>query len=353
MKCCFPARLVQLLSLGLFLLLCSGCGFKNAPIPPQNVVPTPITDLLYQTNDKGVRLNWSYPLKTISGSALEDIASFELYLAEVPLEDYCGTCPIPFGEPIEIDGGSPVDGKIRKKASYELSLLRPGYKYFVKVRSRTSWWADSGDSNIVSFVWYQPAAAPQGVTATPGDGQVSLTWQPVIPPTDESGVTMGMQYLVLRSADGKDFQPLGQPVATTEYVDRQVRNGVQYFYAIQSMMVYQGELINGGISEVVAATPIDLDPPVSPLAVTVVQTGVGIKVFWERNPAADIGGYRIYRRAADADNYEQIGAVSAEYTLFLDTNAKEDVRYYYAITAIDQATPPNESKKSPEATLRH
>lgn len=348
-----PARLIQLLTLGITLLLLTSCGYKNAPIPPQSVVPTAITDLLYQTNLEGVRLSWSYPVRTISGSSLESIASFELYLAEVALEDYCGTCPIAFGDPIEIDGGSPIDGKIRKKADYELLLLRPGYKYFVKVRSRTSWWADSYDSNIISFVWYQPATAPQEVKATPGDGQVSLSWQPVTALTDGSTVTTAMQYQVLRSADGKDFQALREPVITTQFVDRQVRNGLQYFYTIQSMMVYKGELINGGISEQVAVTPIDLVPPSSPLAVTVVETGVGVKIFWEKSDAADLGGYRIYRRAADTDKYELLGEVSVEDTLFVDKTVKKDMSYYYAITAVDRAKPPNESNKSKEATLRY
>ncbi len=347
-------RVAGLFVLVMFLLLAtSGCGYKNAPIPPQNVVPTAVTDLLYQTNEKGVALSWSYPVKTISGSALEDIASFELYQAEISLEDYCGTCPIPFGEPLTIDGGSPIDGKVRKKAGFQLSLLRPGYKYFVKVRSRTSWWADSGDSNIVNFVWYQPAAAPSEVTATPGDGEINLTWQPVTVLTDGSPVTMAMKYQVLRSVGGKGFQPLGEPVATTDYVDRRVSNGVRYSYTIQSMMVFKDALINGGISEEVAAVPVDLVPPASPLEVTVIRTDVGAKVFWEKSDAADIAGYRIYRRASDKDTYELLGEVDAERTLFVDSKAKENTRYYYAITAIDKSKPANESNKSKEATPRH
>ena len=349
----FSARLIQLLFLGFSLSWLIGCGYKNAPIPPQSVVPTSIRDLLYETNEEGVRLSWSYPVRTISGTSLESIASFEMYLAEVALEDYCGTCPIAFGDPIEIDGGSPVDGTIQKKTEYQLSLLRPGYKYFVKVRSRTSWWADSEDSNILTFVWYQPATAPQEVQATPGDGQVNLSWQPVTTLTDGSKVTMAMQYQVLRSADGKAFQALREPVAANQFVDRQVRNGLQYFYTIQSMMVYQEELINGGISEPVAVTPIDLAPPASPLAVTVVETGVGIKIIWEKSAAADLGGYRVYRRAADMDKYELLGEVSVEDTLFVDKTAKKDLPYYYAITAIDQGKPANESDKSKEATLRY
>ena len=54
--------------LGMFLLLINGCGLKTPPVPPQGVVPEAITDLLYQVNDKGVQLSWSYPVRTINGS---------------------------------------------------------------------------------------------------------------------------------------------------------------------------------------------------------------------------------------------------------------------------------------------
>jgi hypothetical protein len=341
------------LFLGVFFLLLSGCGYKNKPIPPQRVVPEAITDLLYAVDDKGVQLSWSYPVKTIKGSPLDNISSFELYRAETQLDEYCGTCPVPFGEAMELDGGSPVDGKVRRKATFATSLLLPGYKYFFKVRSRTSWWADSADSNIITFVWFKPTSAPENVLATPGDQQITLTWQPVTSHTDGSVVEMAMQYQVLRSVGGKGFERLGDPVATTDYVDRQVKNGVRYFYTIQSMMVFDATLVNGGISKDVGATPIDLEPPLSPVGINVIETAVGAKVFWEKSDAADLGGYRVYRRAADKDNYELIGEVEPAYTLFVDSKAGGRGRYYYAVTAFDQATPANESNKSREATTRY
>ena len=317
------------------------------------MVPRPITDLLYTVDDKGVQLTWSYPVKTIKGSAIDDISSFELYRAEIALDDYCGSCPIPFGEPMELDGGSPFDGEVRRKATFDTSLLMPGYKYFFKVRSRTSWWADSTDSNIITFVWFKPAAAPEGVAALPGDQQVFLVWQPVTRHTDGTAVERDMKYQVMRSVSGKKFERLGEPVADTSYVDQQVKNGVRYFYTIQSMMVLEDNLVNGGISKDVGVTPIDLEPPLPPLGIKVIQTGVGVKVFWEKSDADDLAGYRVYRRAAAKDSYEMIGEVESVYTLFVDTKASENKRYYYAVTAIDHAKPANESKKSREATTRY
>jgi hypothetical protein len=353
MKSGCAVRLTGLFLLGFSLLLSSGCGYKNAPIPPQSVVPVAISDLRSTTDEEGVQLTWSYPVKTIQGALLDDISAFELYWAEIPLEDYCRSCPVPFGEPIELAGGATYDGTMRRKGVYGSSLLRSGHKYFYKVRSRTSWWADSADSNIVTFVWFPPTAAPAGLTATPGDRQVSLRWQPVSTFKDGSQVNRAMKYQLQRKVEGQSFRELGEPIAATEYVDHDVQNGLKYFYTIKSMMVLQDELVSGGITEEIAAMPLDLTPPAVPTGVTVVWSGVGMKIYWDQNDAADIGGYRVYRRATDSGIFVQVGQVAPEYALFTDAGADENVRYYYAVTAIDQATPPNESRKSKEATSRY
>ncbi|MCI5145287.1 MAG: hypothetical protein D3923_07085, partial [Candidatus Electrothrix sp. AR3] len=87
----------------------AGCGYKTLPMAPQAVVPLPITDLRYELSEKGVALYWSYPRDTVTGDDLDEIDSFTLYRAEVPEEDYCDTCPIPFGPPINLPGGSLPD----------------------------------------------------------------------------------------------------------------------------------------------------------------------------------------------------------------------------------------------------
>jgi uncharacterized protein len=346
-------HLMRTTVLAVVLMLMAGCGYKNSPVPPESVVPQPIEDLRYTVSDQGVSLTWSFPVKSIRGKILEDISSFELYRAEIALDDYCGGCPIPFGKPLEIAGGAPLDQQVRRVARYESNLLRSGHRYFFKVRSRTSWWATSGDSNIVSFVWYQPAAAPTDLQAVAGDGEISLNWQPVTALTDGSAPVGEIRYQVMRSVGGKDFSPIGEVQRATTFIDRAVQNGTRYFYTVQSMMVYRDELVNGGVSSAVAAVPVDLTPPLPPAGVTAVATDVGVKVFWERNSDADLGGYRVYRRAADQDDYQFLGTVSPEYTLYDDRKVSPGVRYYWAVSAFDQATPANESAVSREATIRN
>jgi hypothetical protein len=148
------------------LLLClpslvPGCGRKTMIIPPESQVPAAIKDLQAVIRDGGVRLSWSYPQETAAGADLtEPVVSFELFRAEVPAVDYCAECPQPFVIQARIPGDRrPAAGDVRS-VTYDDIDLRSGYYYTYKVRASVGWWSDSEDSNVVSFVWEEPATAP-------------------------------------------------------------------------------------------------------------------------------------------------------------------------------------------------
>ncbi len=333
-------------------LFFGGCGYKTLPVPPENIVPKAIEDLRYSVDEKGVVLTWSYPVETIKETDLTDIASFEVYRAVVPLDSYCATCPIPFGEPLVVPGGM-ISKDGRRKGTYESALLRSGEKYFFKVRSRTSWWAASADSNIVTFVWHIPAKAPEGLQATVGDRSVRLQWRPATQLMDGQQLDLPVQYQVLRSLDGKAFAELGAAGKETNFTDNSAQNGQSYFYKIQSVLQIDGNVVGGGMSEVTTAVPVDLTPPEAPTGVTVVATSNGFKVFWEKSSADDLQGYHVYRRAANQKKKERIGDVEAIYTIYEDKTVSADGHFYYSVTAYDKMKPANESKSSAEATVRH
>jgi len=339
------------LLVGVSLLVVGGCGYKNHPVPPESVVPQAIGDLRYETDEKGVTLAWTYPRETIRGKDIEAISSFDLYRAEIPLKDYCSGCPIPFADPVEQPAGlTTEDGKARK-AVFTMSGLKPGYKYFFKVRSRTSWFAESADSNIITFLWQVPAKAPENVTARVGNREIVLKWQPVTSLRDGGPVGHPMQYQVLRSTGGRDFEKIGV-VKGTSFVDRRIAIKQQYTYQVQSQLLVGKEVVAGGMSRPVSTLAADQTPPATPTGVTAIETDMGIKVLWEKSDDEDLGGYRVYRRTAAAREMTLVGEVDPVYTLFVDTKAEPGVRYYYAVTAIDQGTPANESAKSAEATTR-
>lgn len=345
-------RFVGALFLGVTLFV-GGCGYKNQPVPPQTVVPEAIRDFRYTVDEKGVVLDWGYPVSTVKGGQIDSIESFELYRAEVLLSEVCSNCPIPFAEPMEIEGGAVFDGVEKRSGQYASSFLKSGYKYFFKIRSRVSWWASSDDSNIVSFVWFTPTVAPEGLTARPGDETIQVEWQGVAILIDGSTPTLPVLYQLQRSIAGKPFENIGFPTPKTVYVDSEVTLGQTYFYRVQSVMRYEKEFAGGGISQPITAISVDLTPPSVPQNLTVVQVESGIKLFWEQVTSQDLKGYRVYRRPANSTEFTMLAEVDISSVSYLDTDAQPGVRYYYAVTAVDMTEPTNESQRSKETTQRY
>jgi hypothetical protein len=342
--------LLSVLLFGMALaVMLSACGYKTLPVPPQQMVPKPITDLNYELSDKGVTLSWSFPTETVTGEDLTELDTFEVFRAVVAVDDYCETCPIPYGQPISIAGGG-VPRKGSRTGNYETTLLRQGHLYFFMVRSRSGWWAESADSNIVSFLWDKPPATPGKVTVNEHDGRISLKWSVVDTYLDGGKLAVPIQYQVYRSVGGSGFTPLGAPVADTQVVDSDVKNGRQYLYRVQAVAVHGQGTVGGGMSEPVAATPQDQTPPEAPTGVRAVPTGVGVKIIWNALEEGGVTAYRVYRRVGSGKP-NLVGETSAEYTLIVDKKSPETTEaVYYTVTAVDGNG--NESKPSGETELR-
>ena len=334
------------------LFLTGGCGYKTEPVPPDSIVPKAIEDLRYSVSEKGVILTWTFPKETIKGTDLADISTFDVYRAVVPLKDYCPTCPIPFREAMQVPGGV-IDPEGDRKGTYRTALLRSGHKYFFKVNARTSWWAASADSNVVSFVWHIPAKRPEGVTVEAVDSSAVVSWQAVTGLMDGQDISYPLLYQVQRSKDNVTYSTIGEMVSDTRFVDTGLQNGVTYYYKVQSVLMVENNSVSGGLSDAVSVVPLDQTPPAPPTGITVVQTAGGIKVFWDKAHEPDVKGYRVYRRTANEKTARFIGDVSAVYTIFEDSDVPADTSVFYSVTAYDQMETPNESAKSREAGVRH
>ncbi|MCW5200585.1 hypothetical protein VU07_02030 [Desulfobulbus sp. F4] len=245
----------------------TGCGYKTLPVAPSAMIPRPITDLSYELTDSGAVLRWTFPDRTASGEKLTELDSFQLYRAEVPVEDYCETCPIPFAAPITVAGGS-LPNKGSRQGSWEDAPMQPGRKYFFQLRSRTGWLAESDDSNVISFVWEKPSAAQKKVAAA------------------------------------------SAPAAA------------------------------------------DLAPPEPPVNVNAARTASSVKVFWDAGKDKDLAGHKVYRRVGDGKP-EPLGEVKQPYNLYEDKNPPpKGAKVFYSVSSFDQSSPPNESQKSAEASVR-
>ena len=77
----------------------------------------------------------------------------------------------------------------------------------------------------------------------------------------------------------------------------------------------------------------DNQPPSPPTGLIVYNGDNTAEITWNQNPEGDVEGYNIYYSDSYSGKYEYIGSSSNEY--FLDRDAANGNKYYYAVTAYD------------------
>ena len=172
-------------------------------------------------------------------------------------------------------------------------------------------------------------STPTGLAATPGDGQVSLSWNAA---TDDVAVT---GYRVYR-----DGVQVGDP-AGTGYVDTGRSNGVQYDYQVSAVDAAGNE---SPLSAVVSATPqgsSDTVAPSAPTNLTATPGDAQVELSWTASTDnVGVTGYRVYRQG------ELIASPTA--TTYTNTGLTNGTLYTYEVTAADAAG--NESPPSNQAS---
>ncbi|MGI8966927.1 MAG: DUF7594 domain-containing protein [Limisphaerales bacterium] len=162
-----------------------------------------------------------------------------------------------------------------------------------------------------------PPAVPTGLSATPGNAQVSLSW------TASSGAT---SYNVKRSTvTGGPYTTIASPTVAS-YTDTTAVNGTTYYYVVSAVNAV-GESAN---STQVSATPCAL--PSVPTALSATGGNAQIVVNWAASSGAT--GYNISRAPASGGPYTQIasGVTTTSYT---DTGLAAGTTYFYTVVAIN------------------
>lgn len=87
--CSDAAGTRRALTLALVMLVTGfGCGHKEDPKPPPQKIPAPILDLLVTQRGNELRVSFTYPQVTISGTPIEDVAAIEIWEYEVAVPEF-------------------------------------------------------------------------------------------------------------------------------------------------------------------------------------------------------------------------------------------------------------------------
>jgi hypothetical protein len=184
-------------------------------------------------------------------------------------------------------------------------------------------------------------AGPTSLKGEPTADGVRLSWTA---PADAEGAV----YNVYRARQGapRPRAPLNaEPVGATDYLDTSVVTGSSYTYTVRVSLSPGRPYREGAESAPVDIVAEDRFAPPRPEGLVVVQEGPAVRLFWNPSPAEDVAGYRIYRRVGETE-WELLPDGSVEQPQFRDRNLEVGRRATYRVTAIDRATPPNESEPS-------
>jgi Fibronectin type III domain len=175
-----------------------------------------------------VRLAWKAPAS--DGGA--QITSYNVYR---------GTSRAIIGKPVASAKGTSVS----------VPKLANGTAYYFKVTAVNK--AGEGPaSGLASATPITQPGPPTGLTATPGDGQVTLTW--TAPASDGGAAISG--YLVYRgtSPGGESRVPVnGAPVQGTSYTLTGLRSGTTYYFTVAAV---NGAKRQGNRSGEASAAPV-------------------------------------------------------------------------------------------------
>jgi hypothetical protein len=192
--------------------------------PPDTTPPAAPTGLAATAGDGSVSLNWDDNGET-------DLDGYNVYRSTTSGSGY-----------------AQLNGSVLGSSDYTDNTASNGTTYYYVVTAVDTSSNESGYSNEDSATPddITPPAAPTGLSATPGDGSVSLDWNDNSEP-DLAG------YDAYRSTDtGGPYDVIASDLTSSDYTDNSVSNGTTYYYVVTAVDTSSNE---SGNSNEDSATP--------------------------------------------------------------------------------------------------
>jgi fibronectin type 3 domain-containing protein len=222
-------------------------------------------------------------------------------------------------------------------ATYSISTLPVGSDTITAVYGANGNYAGSTSSAVSETV---NLAAPTGLTATAGTGQVALAW---------STVSGAATYNVYRgtTSNGESSTALATGLTTAAYADTSVAAGTTYYYEVTAI---SGSAASGKSNEATAATAVAI--AAAPTSLAAVGSNGQVALTWTASATA--ASYNIYRGTASGAESATPIATGISATSFTDSTVTNGVTYYYKVTAVNTggvSAYSNEASAAPHASV--
>jgi len=166
-----------------------------------------------------------------------------------------------------------------------------------------------------------PPPAPTGLVATPGNAQVSLSW---------NASTGATSYNVKRSTtSGGPYTTIATGVTATNFTNTQLVNGTTYFFVVTAVNA-AGE---SGNSNQASATPLGTPPP-APTGLTATPGNAQVTLNW--NASSGASSYNVKRSTTNGGPYTTI-ATGVTSTSFTNTGLTNGTTFFFVVSAVNSA----------------
>jgi subtilisin family serine protease len=194
--------------------------------------------------------------------------------------------------------------------------LTNGTTYFYVVRAVNTAGSSGNSAEASARPVATVPAPPTGLTATPGNARVTLTWNA------SDGAT---SYSVLRSTrSGSGFTTIASGLTRRHFVDTGLTNGKTYFYVVRA----GNSAGTSGNSAEVSAKPVA--PPAAPTGLKAVAGNARVTLSWNASTGAT--SYSVLRSTTSGSGFTTIASGLTTRT-FVNTGLTNGRTYFFVVRA--------------------
>ena len=344
-----------------FCILCitqfSSCGKKGDPTAPVAAVPEEIKDLTAHPQERAIILIWSIPKENADGSQLLDLKGFKILRNEIDIKKGCLSCPKRFSLLYDIDYKNYMMNKPQaEKIEYSDKDLHFKNIYTYRIVSYNTSNQLSPRSNAQEVFWDIPSLPPNNLQAELKEKSVILTWEEPGALEDGSSLKGLVGYNLYRRFPNETYSidPVSSELITTLACrDKGIQMDKDYLYTLRAVRKVRETLIESGACKEVTINTTDRTPPDAPTGLFVLPVKTGIMLKWEENEESDLNGYNIYRKSGGKADFKKLNETPFSQSSYFDKSVKANEHYTYAVTAIDDFKPINESERSKEVDIQY
>ena len=235
-----------------------------------------------------------------------------------------------------------IPGSNATTTSHTVTGLTNGKTYGFRIRAVNA--GGNGDPSAeIRVTLRQPPLKPTGVTATAGDGQVTLAWDG---PTDATISKWQVQQKEGSGSYSAWRDVLNSTASTRSHTVTGLTNGTAYGFRIRAVNAAG----DGAVSDEVTATPVQL--PSKPTGVTAAAGDGQVTLTWDNPDDATITRWQVQQKQGSGSYgpWRDIPNSTASTTTYTVTGLTNGTAYSFRIRAVNAAgngAPSDEARATP------